>query len=382
MRIVAGLAAFVVPAASLLAATGSSFSFVLIADPHIRWSHYQENRDRLEQCVRWINAERDTEDIHLVFVLGDIGWESNENRRNIQHAKEILDTLSVPYIPIIGDDDILFGRDGLDFAVTFEPVYRALAAAAEDSNSPITNWRRARVDMPSPYRRNAYCFFQNFALEYKGVQFVCADWCSRDGSKSIFRTQDDDADLHDFAGGTWPWFRQTLIECPRQKRDNIVLLTHNPMVTLRGGWFMRTVAKGLAFSPREFAKLSAFLNDPAYGLRGHIYANFAGHVHFQGFLPADANPDRLELPRWLVDLMSEETARKAFPPLPGYDVYTIQAPHVPHPAFGPPTHPDDEIRLQVVTVFEQEDRFAYEPRSVLVNGPPAFVAYGPDAPQG
>ncbi|MBN1344755.1 MAG: metallophosphoesterase [Phycisphaerae bacterium] len=366
LAIVSGLAVVSFFPKTLPAETGDSFSFVLIADPHVRWSHYAVNKRRLERCVQWVNAHRERRNIHLVFVLGDIGWESTGNKLNIQTAKEILDGLSTPYVPLVGDDDILFGRGGQDFAETFEPVYASLAALADDSTTGLANWRRGPVDVESPYAPGSFCYFQNFAFEYRGLQFVCADWCSRDGSKSIFKTQDDDSDLHDFEGGTWPWFKRTLAECPKDKYENIVLMSHNPMVTLRGGWFMRAVADGLTFSQAEFDQLSGFLNNPVQAYGNHVAAAYAAHVHFQGYLPQNADPDLVELPGWLTELMGPERVATAFPRLPGYDVRTIQAPHFPHPAFGPPTHPENEVRIELVTVTEDEACFLYAHESVLV----------------
>lgn len=351
---------------SALAETGDTFSLAIIADPHIRWSHYAQNTARLERCVDWINANVESRDIHFVFVLGDIGWESTGTRLNIEIAKEVLDGLDVPYVPIIGDDDILFGRGGYDFALTFEPVYQILAGLAADPTTGFYNWQRGPVTVESPYEPGVNWHFQNFAFEYRGVHFVCVDWCSRDGSKTLFGTRDDDSDLHDFPGGTWPWFTQCLAERFMGKEENIVIMSHTPMVTLRGGWFMRKMAEGLTFSQAEFAKLSGFLEDLRRNYGDHIHAVYSGHVHFRGYLPQDADPARVELPDWLLERMSERTAQTAFPPLPGYDLYTIQALHVPYPPFGPPTHPDNEVRLELVTVTEGQTRFSYVSQSILV----------------
>jgi hypothetical protein len=348
------------------AATGDTYSFAIIADPHVRWSHYTENKRRLELCVDWINANVEHSNIHLVFALGDIGWEATGDKLNIETARDILNQLTIPYVPVIGDDDILFGRHGLDFAMTFEPVYQALQALSSDPASGLTRWQKGPVQVASPYVPGAHCYFQNVAFTYRGVQFICPDWCSRDGSKTIFGTQDDDSDLHDIEGGTWPWFTRVMTECPKDKKENIVIMSHNPMVTLKGGWFITAIAEGITFSQAEFAQLSAFLNDPIYGFHDYLHAAYAGHVHFQGYLPQDANPSRIELPDWLVDKMSPQTLATAFVPLPGYDLHTIQAPHVPHPSFGPPTHPQDEVRLELVTVTEGQTRFSYLSRSIIV----------------
>ena len=207
-----------------------------------------------------------------MFVLGDIGWESNDGRLNIRTAKEVLDGLTVPYVPVIGDDDILFGRCGLDFIETFEPVHQSLAELASDPGSGFADWRRGPTKVLSPYRPAYYDYFLNFAFEYRGVQFICADFCSRDGSRTIFKTQDDDTDLHDHEGGTWPWFTRCLAECPKDKKENIVLMAHNPLVTLRTWGILKTVADGLTLDNAEFDKLSVFLNDPNCNYADHVQA--------------------------------------------------------------------------------------------------------------
>ena len=79
----------------LMADPGDSFSFVVIADPHVRASHYTQNKRRLEQCVDWVNAHQQWADIRLVFVAGDIGWDTHEGGLIIEEAKDILDGLDV-----------------------------------------------------------------------------------------------------------------------------------------------------------------------------------------------------------------------------------------------------------------------------------------------
>ena len=48
------------------------YSIILIADPHI--VDDGEHRVRLSKTVNWINDNKETDRIELVFVLGDVGW--------------------------------------------------------------------------------------------------------------------------------------------------------------------------------------------------------------------------------------------------------------------------------------------------------------------
>ena len=77
------------------------FSFAVFADPHVYGGPSSENAQRLSRCVEWVNTHKDDEDklIELVFIVGDIGG-------NFSTAKDILDGLTVPYLPIIGDNDV------------------------------------------------------------------------------------------------------------------------------------------------------------------------------------------------------------------------------------------------------------------------------------
>jgi len=89
------------------AANGETFSFAVVADPHIGGSadHYS----KLNTAVDWIISNKDSRDIELVFVVGDIAWGGPRSRRNLRQAKEMLDRLAgagIAYLPVIGDNEI------------------------------------------------------------------------------------------------------------------------------------------------------------------------------------------------------------------------------------------------------------------------------------
>jgi len=358
------LAVLAGPATISLAAIGDSFSFVVIADPHISGGADTLSAQRLQACVDWVNRHRQSDKIDLVFVAGDIGFMGNGV--GVQTAKTILDNLAVPYAPIIGDDDILTSDDEVYFANTFEPIYQALAV-----NPMFTNWSRAPSYVWDP-QAGMWAYYQNFSFDYRGVHFVCPDWCNRQtiawpGHDPIRK---EDAELHDFAEGTWPWFTQDLLNCAKEKLENIVMVAHHPMMTL-GGDIGEVLASYGVFAPGEFDRLRTFLNDPSANLPEHVWAAYGGHLHSPGFLPEDADPNRIQfqIQDYCFDPnVYDPNGPIRFLPLPGYDLYAIDDTHLEKSA-----GPDDPIRLELITVTEGQDRFNYVSTTIVVPEPSAIA---------
>lgn len=229
------------------------WSFAVIADPHIQGS--PEHMMRLRDSVDWINQNKESKLIRLVFVLGDIAW--GKEGEHLREAKNTLDGLDIPYIPLIGDNENNIDPFGeLYFAEIFEPQYLLLSTI-------LKNWKKAPVCAWNP-ELERYCYFQNFSFDYRDVHFVATDWSSRKA---------DDADLHNFPGGTWPWFVDDIASCQKNKNENIVVLSHPPMCHYLG------LAR-YSLTPPEFS----FMKDFTAQYSDHIYANFAGHLHVNGVM--------------------------------------------------------------------------------------------------
>ncbi|MHC4699232.1 MAG: metallophosphoesterase family protein, partial [Planctomycetota bacterium] len=230
-------------------AYGETFSFAIVADPHLSGSSGQ--KAKLKTAIDWIIGSKNAEDIELAFVVGDIAWGGSKANRNLKLAKEMLDRLSaagVAYVPIIGDNEIQCGSER-EFAETFGGQYRRLSKV-------LPNWDKASMPVNGKY-------LQNFSFNYKGCHFVCCDFNSR-------KLGNEGGELHDFAGGSWPWFKNDIKRCPKNKKESIVIVTHIGMFRTGFG-----KADEYLFAPDEMKKIKGFLHD----YRGFVDSNYAGHIH-------------------------------------------------------------------------------------------------------
>jgi len=220
----------------------SLFSFALIADPHI--SGELEREQRLSAVVSWINAQRSAEQIEFVVVLGDIGWGNG-----LARSKELLDEFELPYVPVIGDNEI-HGGDEQAFAELFQPQYAVLA-------TEFDQWRKAVTPVTDPTTADSL-WLQNMAFEYRGLRLFGLDWCSRSDDLIAGET----GDPHDFDGGSLPWLQQEFAIDASTPRQSVLLFSHIPMVV---GMFTsaQVDAFGELFLPYQ----------------QQVYANFAGHLH-------------------------------------------------------------------------------------------------------
>ncbi len=339
-----------------VAAVGDSFSFVVIADPHVSGSAQSTSAQNLQSCVNWVNAYRQQYNIEMSFVAGDIGF--GGDGAPIQLAKSILDGLAVPYAPVVGDDDVQNSTDELRFAQTFQSVYQSLAA-----NPLLSNWNKAPVDVWNP-EVGLSTQMQSFAFDYRGIHFVCPDWCSREfitypGHDPVRR---EEAELHDFAGGTLPWFEQVVSGLSRDKLDNTVMISHHPMFSL-GGDVGALLASFGFLSESELQQLGSILNDPNHPMADYLYADYSGHFHSQGFMPENADPYRAVLDMINYDPNTyDPTGPIRLLPLPGYDVYIVDDTH------------QDLPRLELVTVTEGTTGFSYESRPIVAIPEPSTLA--------
>ena len=222
------------------------YSFAIIADPHITGG--AANVERLTAAIDHINANAEDRTIELAFILGDIAWGSG-----LPTARTLLDGLTMPYLPIIGDNVIQSGYEE-DFYNTFADHYATLGTQFDGwdyTDGPVFN---------PEHQKDSW--FQNASFEYKDLHFIGLDWCTR----IVGGIEGEAADLHDFAGGTWPWFHAYLTSLPPDTlQESVNMMSHHPMHWSPGGFN----------DPEELDTVTALTSSVGDLVAG----NYAGHYH-------------------------------------------------------------------------------------------------------
>lgn len=227
--------------------THEEFSILFWADPHVYGEG--EHQERLQKVVDWCNTNQEDDNIQFVVVLGDVGWEAG-----LAIARDTLSTLTIPYVPLIGDNEVHFGDEQRFFSV-FADVYEQLS-------TKMTDWSDSFVPVWNPEFEQE-SMFGNLSFSYRGIRFLGLDWASR-SSNSILGEM---GDIHDFEGGTLPWLSQELAFIASEQNP-IFLMTHIPMYVNAG-----------AFDLQEMSDVELLLSPYADLLQ----TNFAGHYHVDSF---------------------------------------------------------------------------------------------------
>ena len=234
--------------------------------------------DELIKTVEWINANAAEHKIKFVVVTGDLT--DSAERSEFACAKYILDKLTVPYVPLIGNHDIWpyindenesNGPNGDEyFKYAFDPVLDSLATKLPEWDDGTRNSKVYNPEITNKDGTEAFSIFQNYAFSYGSYHFICADFVSRKHAVLGRPGALPGADLHYFEGGTWPWFMSHWNSYQWKHYDNMIVLTHYPTPN------PRLLAPGIySFAVGEYDSVARFLN----GDKNHSGAWFAGHVH-------------------------------------------------------------------------------------------------------
>ena len=274
-----------------LATPELKFRYVVIGDPHVS-DPSGDARDRLDRAVAWINAEAPARDLRLAIVVGDIAWDDG-----VEPALASLEALTIPWVPINGDNEVHLGAEE-SFSVAFAPQYEALADTFDD-------WEKPTAEVENP-EWGVTSWFHNMAFTFEGIRFVGIDWASRDPNAVL----GEFGELHDFPGGSFPFFEEQITRSSVGNTENVVVFTHIPMHLG-------------AFDVSEMDRIKA-VTAP---LGAHVWADLAGHYHAS----------------------ASETVEGA-----GYDLHVTDATW------------DDEIELRLVEVWVAGTAFAPVTELVVV----------------
>ncbi len=243
------------------------FSFVIIADPHVAGP--PEHEERLLAAVEWVNANAEAEGIELVLLLGDICWGTR-----MDAAVDLLDQLTPPWVPIIGDNVLHSTGGDLSFATTFQPQLDRLA-------DTLDAWSQAPWPIADE-RLGGDAWMQNLRFEHRGVRFVGLDWNIRHLTGNLAEF----GDFNDIPGGTHEWLAASLDGQQDRRDESILLLSHVPMLP---GTF--TLAERAVFA------------DLIRPLEDKVFANLAGHLHVDIF---DSDEDA-GYETWVTDATWDDT---------------------------------------------------------------------------
>ena len=225
--------------------------------------------ERLRKSVNWINANAKKRGIKFVIVTGDL-TDSGE-KSEFDKANEILSTLMVPFVPQIGNHDVVshtsdswsktaFGDSVCN--VVFRKEFDTLQHFADRWDD---GYRQVRVY--SPYSQHEQ-FFQNFMFEYHGFGFVFFDLNPRFIYGRPKTDHGPKPRLNDFPRASFDWLLHSLAAFPDTGSHNIFLFSHQPP----HHDFM-SIFNGLP--TQEYDKLTQAL----LPFRQRIGFWIAGHVH-------------------------------------------------------------------------------------------------------
>jgi hypothetical protein len=225
---------------------------------------------RLRHAVNWINANAAEKGIRFVVVTGDIT--DSAERSEFEKAKEILNTLNIPYVPTIGNHDIWpYVRYQFEapYAYGDSVMYEIFSDVYDRAKQFFDRWddgtRLKRVFNPESGLEH---YHQNFMFEYQGFAFFCFDFNPRYHVRKEEPGIGPEARLNDFVGGTFEYMTNSLKEYPNKGIHNIFFLTHHPPHR-----DPISIVNGLPF--QQYDKMTKAL----LPYRDHLAYWLAGHVH-------------------------------------------------------------------------------------------------------
>jgi parallel beta-helix repeat protein len=247
--------------------------------------------ERLSTIVDWINSHEESNNIHFVAILGDIS-DSGE-KSELLKARDILNGLNIPYIPVIGNHDIwpytqqvsttdihkpeYYWQDrrttkGLYPTVQLPPGSAETAIGDEFFDEVFwqqngVNRKKIEALFGNSWKRQieqtgytGLQHIQNCVFVYKNVKFIVLDFIDRNPTED---TQSSNGKLY---SDTEQWLTTNLMI-----NEPTVLFSHHAIVPALGGSISLPGSGGTDGNERIY--------DIIKESECNLLANFAGHNH-------------------------------------------------------------------------------------------------------
>ena len=261
------------------------FSVAVITDIHIGEGHrdygsagYEDQGGdedkltaRIREAVMRINAGAKANNILFTMVLGDLT--DSAERSEYVKSRSILDGLAMPYFPVLGNHDMwpyIKKTDGThtqaDKAVGDKVFQETFSATFKQLSGEFPGLTKAPAPTTNPQHKHA-SYFQNYAFDLKGFHFIVLDFVTRAPAPQGYAGVDGEAELHDFAGGTWRWFTDHMKGIAGQGHKKVLVFSHHPILAM----------PLFGFSDGEYGTIKTYLVDQGQGK--NVAGYFAGHLH-------------------------------------------------------------------------------------------------------
>lgn len=231
---------------------------------------------RLRRAIKWINNNRLEHNIKFVIITGDI-TDSGE-RSEFEKAKEILDDLEVPYLPILGNHDVwpyVSYQNEAPYAYGDSVMNEVFKETFERCSQFFDDWddgfRLTRVYSPESQQEH---YFHNYSFSYEGFGFIAVDFNPRHHVEKPEPGVGGYARLNDFNQGSYPWLLNQIEQHPVRGDKNLILLSHQPPHRDFLSWY-----NGLPLQDVDQ------LTQGLLPLKDHLAVWLAGHVHRNRIYP-------------------------------------------------------------------------------------------------
>lgn len=215
------------------------YSLVVLSDIHIGESLPAYDGSELysnvhaKAAIKKINEIASSERVRMVFITGDLTDSAEDLEFSV--CRNVLDLLTVPYAPCIGNHDIW---QYTNYNTTDTPTGDQIFDNVFGNRLRGTVGEGIEVLYKAPPTFNTdfnfTSHFQNYVVQMdgpEGLALVVLDWNSRQLPRRPGyeeRGVGPQAFLHDFPGGTIDWLAQTLPVLYDRNVSQIAFLQHHP----------------------------------------------------------------------------------------------------------------------------------------------------------